>query len=785
MTLARLTAPCSLLLLLAACSDSAVDDPALTQSTTITSTTPVPPLTSADPPARLFVVESVSVTDGGLWQLNRPIDLAFNADVDFTTVSASTIRITESDGAPAVGAFSLLSPRVVRFQPRCPIDGDGEPGLDAASRYTLDVPDTSSAGAVTVLSTAGQTLGKGASVDFTTPDSTDPMVLFSDGAPGPPRVLVRGRDGEPADSRRASFIEFGDGTSEFLSFDPSTQTGAISGPVPPNLYSRVETRFALILRFDQPISASASNLSRDRIGLEYSYDQSTWTPLPSTLAVLENCGEVGASVRLAPAGIAPQGASVRAVVGAGFADITGDAVTADITDAAVLHVDVVDPGDADPADGSDELLEAFSVGGDGPGSLEDTAFPTAKARARWSTSSNPGTLEPAVDPRLDGGPGGDFDWVVRSGQTIILNTAFDTIVGGPGGFPTMTQPIVNGVIQVDDLLVEAGGLLLIVGPNPCTILATGDVTIEGAVRLGGGDSQGVNTLNTTNFPEFGASGQAGGGDGGTGSPLTDASSPKGGDGLGAFQVPGGGGEGGETGFAPPGACGDENRRGAGGGGGRLGPDVRYEWTMGAPTFVRCQTLTGLDAEPGFTGSPEGTGAISGDAPARGGRVGRSPFQDDRDDNDFFGAKLTPDGELVTGELTGIWAGAGGGGGGDSSETATFPMTPFSPLGDEKGAGGGGGGGGLLVLATGDIVLGASGSIAADGGDGGAGENMIFFDRVGGGSGGGSGGHIVLSSAESIVIVAEASGPSVGDFYLDDPNAPVHERRPLSARGGQG
>ncbi|MEM6675957.1 MAG: hypothetical protein AAF726_24120 [Planctomycetota bacterium] len=787
MMLARLrTLGCSLpLLALVACSHSEGDanPSASTQGATITSSTQVPPLPPADPPARFFIVESVSVSDGSPWELNRPIDVAFSADVDFATVSSTTIRITESGGAPAVGAFSLLSPRVVRFQPRCPIDDGGETGLAAASSYKLEILDTSIAGAVTVLSTAGDVLREGDDVDFTTPDSADPMVLFADGAAGPPRVLVRGRDGEPADSRRASFVEFGDGTSEFLSFDPSTQAGSISGPVPPNLYSRPETRFAVVLRFDQPISADASN--RDRTGLEYSYDQSTWTELPSTVAVLTNCGEVGASIRLAPAGIAPQGASIRAVVETGFEDITGDPVTADVTDAAVLEVDVVDPGDPDPADGSDELLESFSVGGDGPGSLEDTAFPTTKARARWSTSGNPGTLEPAVDPRLDGGPGGDFDWVVRAGDTFFLDTTFDTIVGGPGGLPTTTQTVVNGVVQIDDLIVEAGGRLLLRGPNPCTIIATGDVRIDGLVLLDGVDSAGVTTVSTTNVPEEGAPGQAGGGDGGGASERTDESTPKGGNGEGAFNEPDAGGEGGETGFAPPGFCEKDNRRGAGGGGGRLGPDVRYEWTTGSPTFVRCQTLIGFDAEPGFTGSFDGTGAVSGTEPSRGGDVGRSPFRDDRDDNDFFGAKLTPDGELVTGELTGVWAGAGGGGGGDASRTSTFPMTPFSPTGDEKGAGGGGGAGGLLVLASGAIELGANGAISANGGHGGAGENSIFFDRLGGGSGGGSGGHIILSSSERIVIAAEATGPSVGDFYLDDPLAPIHERRPLSALGGQG
>ncbi|MEE8467857.1 MAG: hypothetical protein V3T22_05350, partial [Planctomycetota bacterium] len=330
----------------------------------------------------------------------------------------------------------------------------------------------------------------------------------------------------------------------------------------------------------------------------------------------------------------------------------------------------------------------------------------------------------------------------------------------------------------------ASSRLIIVGPNTCTILCSGSVLIQGEISVRGSNSPGVGTLNTTNQPEAGAKGQAGGGDGGTASFLTNQSTPQGGRGFGPFNAPNGGGEGGETSYS---ILGKWDRRGAGGGGGRFGLDVFYDHD-GNPnnSLVRCQTLIGLDAELGAKGGPQGQGAVSQSIRARGGDIGPEPFVDSFDDNNFFGVMLTVSGDLITGELTKTFAGAGGGAGGDAVNDDTFPLTPWDPGGDEKGAGAGGGAGGLRILAIGPIQVGDTsgpGSVAAEGGDGGAGENSGWFDRVGGGSGGGSGGHIVLSSATEIVIWGKA--PSAAFWYSDNPNDPNHDPRPISALGGGG
>ena len=42
-----------------------------------------------------FAIESINVLSGQEWKINRPIDITFNEDVDFSTVSFNTIRIVD------------------------------------------------------------------------------------------------------------------------------------------------------------------------------------------------------------------------------------------------------------------------------------------------------------------------------------------------------------------------------------------------------------------------------------------------------------------------------------------------------------------------------------------------------------------------------------------------------------------------------------------------------------------------------------------------------------------
>ena len=102
-----------------------------------------------------------------------------------------------------------------------------------------------------------------------------------------------------------------------------------------------------------------------------------------------------------------------------------------------------------------------------------------------------------------GGPGGNFDWRVTqlpgSGATI-LNTSFSVIQNEA---QTATQTIVNGQVDVRNLTIDQGGILEIRGPNPCVIRASGDVIINGKIKIRGVSNRGVVTFNTTSLPETG------------------------------------------------------------------------------------------------------------------------------------------------------------------------------------------------------------------------------------------------------------------------------------------
>ena len=110
-----------------------------------------------------FTVQSVSVTNGQVWQINRPIDVTFSKAVDFATVGLNTIAISTPSGLSATGVFSATSdPRRVRFQPACPTQSDNsDAGLvPGGTTYTIHVLDTDDNG-VTVRDTAGQPGGLG------------------------------------------------------------------------------------------------------------------------------------------------------------------------------------------------------------------------------------------------------------------------------------------------------------------------------------------------------------------------------------------------------------------------------------------------------------------------------------------------------------------------------------------------------------------------------------------------------------------------------------------------
>ena len=325
------------------------------------------------------------------------------------------------------------------------------------------------------------------------------------------------------------------------------------------------------------------------------------------------------------------------------------------------------------------------------------------------------------------------DFIVPSGQTLVYDTA-------------------QGPLQAHNFVIEPAAELRVVGPRAFVLEATGGIVLDGVLDLSGFDRPNVATLSTGNQPEVGAAGAAGGGSGGVGSFLTTTSTPAGGVGFGSVMLPGGGGRGGEAGF---GVGPSQNYRGAGGGGGALGPALPGQ---------------GLGAEPGTAGGAGSQGAVSGLTPAQGGAPGPTAFPDGDPTNDFWGVAVDPvTGAVTLGELLRPRAGTGGGAGGDGVETASFPPLPWTPATDKKGCGGGGGGG-LALMRARFVTVGPGGRVVADGGAGGSGEVKSFLDSIGGGSGGGSGGMLVLQAgwidlslagADCFSAVGGAGGPGSG------------------------
>ncbi len=705
-----------------------------------------------------FALNEVSVSSGQIWQVNRPIRFTFSTAVDFSTVNLNTINIQQASGLPAIGDFSAdpNDARVVIFQPVCPTQDDfGDAGFRPGGfSYRIDIP-TSANGATTVRSAGNKALSSSFPVSFVTPATTTPSDLFLDPRPGPASPVVLPGVGTSIVAGGAA------GTESYFDFDGSGNGVLPIGTlVPNNFYSDPGQQVYVNLRLNQPVSPKAANISTDRLKLQFLNPTSVWQDVNVDLELVENCAGTGATVRMTPVGILPQGSQLRVVITPQFEDLVGERNTTALDRFALMTTATAVDGAQNPAETADEFLEDYLTK-----QFEDTTAALAAPRAVWSS----GGLTAAFDFDGTGGPGGQFDLFIAPNQDVVFDTTSTLFFGGPGGLPQFSQLAVNGRLDVRDLFIPATSSLRISGPNTAIIYATGDVTVNGRLSVDGGNAKSVFTLNTPTQPETGAAGNGGGGAGGTGSYLTTQVTPRGGNGFGAFGAPNLGGEGGESGWNT-GA--DTGRRPGGGGGGVLGHDQRVEFNG-----VLCgdQTRIGLDVESGFAGVNTATSSQGPHYPY-GGHEGPSPFGIlPGVENDFYGTKIADFGtasqSVVTGELATPVPGTGGGAGGDATSLdagETYPPAELINTRQDKGAGGGGGGGALTILALGDIIIGANGSITARGGHGNGGENTGGVNRIGGGSGGGSGGYIVLQSAGRVDLSAGAASVAK-----------------LDARGGQG
>ena len=54
-----------------------------------------------------FSISSLNVLEGMEWKINRPIDITFTKDVDFSSISQNTVSIRDQFGNGALGVFSV------------------------------------------------------------------------------------------------------------------------------------------------------------------------------------------------------------------------------------------------------------------------------------------------------------------------------------------------------------------------------------------------------------------------------------------------------------------------------------------------------------------------------------------------------------------------------------------------------------------------------------------------------------------------------------------------------
>ncbi|MFT5286886.1 MAG: hypothetical protein ACI8TQ_003061 [Planctomycetota bacterium] len=756
-----------------------------------------------------FHLSSISVPDNFTWQINRPVSFVFTKAIDFSSISLNSIAIRRSNNIPASGVFNFdaAQPRVVVFQPTCPVKQDfSDAGfLPGGETYSIVVIGKDSANGTSVRAANGEELGISQSRLFTTPSSSALSALFIDSVPGAPQPIIRTAGSLDID---ASYVEIAGDSSVtsriYFERDLPAQTigqpgsgdgsipighpmEALNDGMPLNLYSDQSSKVAFVIEFNQPVNPGSVNINSSRIRLEASpvLGAAAFVAIPSKVNLIRNCTATGATLRIEPIGVLPQDSDVRIVIDASFEDLVGDNLSAPIDNFGLIRTRTVG------GELADELLEEFTLSGETAGSFEDDQVAYSVPRAIWA---NDGALQPRFDFKGTGGPTGAFDFIVRQADgLVVINTNFQPILNAD---QTLSQTIFSGRLDVRNFTIEQGAVLRLQGSVPLEINATGNVIIDGKIDLSGFGAKEVTGVFTSTFPEPGAAGNLGGGRGGDASANKTGSTPRGDHGSGAFGLTNGGGQGGESGYgsAKPtdnaaqvlGAH-PRHRRGGGGGGGAFALDeALYDSALGIVTL-------GTKAQSGATGddntNANNFGAITGGPIPFGGPPGPSVFDDNNSDNDFFGLRFDPaNSTLITGELTALHAGAGGGGGGDSVRSRTYPNPKFSNKTEDKGSAGGGGSGGLLIRALGDVRFGASGKIIADGGTADQGQTIQyegnFFFKSGAAGGGGSGGHLVIETGGKIdlgpgVDVLSARGGRGG------PGKKTAAAGPTNAKGGNG
>ncbi len=668
---------------------------------------------------RFLVLKTEPLNNGRLF-LNDPIRIDFTNMVNLASVNLNTFsfQVLNSNGIPVAeqvaGSFALdTSPgdtvpgRRLLFVPRFPTNNSySDGGFRPGRTYLVSLISGDRINNTVIKDVGGRALASPVTFAFSTADGTTPSQLFRDRVAGGPRRTNFTING--ADATGVSLNKFGGLPVELhLNFNQALNPSSNNVPVAVDLnptVRNVNSRGRIFLEYDDPI-----------------YGNNTWIPSGVNL---DSNGLTSSSVSILPIGVLPNNATIRVIVENTLEDISGESNIANAAYSRIFATFLTKRA-YDPQ--FDALIEDFrsseSIDQDAPFLDPFAQIEQGFVKAGFEFEGTRTELE--YGPNI---------------AEVILNTDFTQVVPSNG----VPFNVSGGVFNFKNVTIPNGVTVRGQGTRPMVWLVSNDFTVAGLLTVSGGGGDRVNTLNSANFPSAGGVGPCNAGNGGKGSPNSLARSMQAEAGFGAGQIPGGGGGGGLI------ACVVGCGRGSGGGGGSLSTqgDPFYKSLAGPGTAFQQQVGRGGQGCAGAAGSS--TRNLNGGAP------GPVVFTDARTDNNFFGVGINVNRQIrIRGELALPVGGEGGGGGGNNSFD-NCSTTSANFINDNKGGGGGGGGGVLIVKALHDIIISPTGSIKADGGDGGGGEPAGSCGQ-GGGGGGGCGGMIILMAGHEIIINAKGTG----------------------------
>lgn len=463
-----------------------------------------------------FFVEGSNILDGMFWQINRPIRVTFSHAIDPDSISLGSVQFRAVDplmaGSPVTGTFEIeagSAGRTLIFFPACPTNDANNNGAfqPGSVEYELILPTQSDSPTV-LRDSEGRALSSGIQRTFYTPPISQPQ--FLDLTPGPPTV---------------SDVTFPEGLNFFADPDP-----------------------VVTVRFNQSIDGRASNLNTSNLSLIYadgeigSGDENNFPAnnrVPGQLVLIQNCTEAGALVEYRITGVLPPNRRLRLQMSTSFGDLIGQSNSAAVTLAEHITPTLGDVYDDVTWTETDETVDEFRDEFDNTNFLALTE-PIPLPRAQVSD----GFIAANFDY-----PGNfvseDSDFFLASGISAEVFTDSQSVFTDSNNRQHTLQ---NGVLNVDDFIIESGATLRGRGTNPLVIYATGDVTIHGTLNVSGNNANWPTSLNSPQFVEGGAAGECGGGRGGDASQIGLAETPRAMDGDGPFFIVGGGGGGGEGGF---------------------------------------------------------------------------------------------------------------------------------------------------------------------------------------------------------------------------------------------